>query len=424
MSSQPVYKALPIFGLAVVWLWLERWRMQLGIAWEDSYHHWLLAAHIARTGMAFDPITGNSNGWLPLYHWTGAGVLSLFGWHNLEALGGFSAFLTLLTAALIAWKRGNVWAALFLFNPVTVLNGSLSVVEPLAALLAVAGVILWEAEIAWGAALCWALVALCDRGSWPEVAVAVLWFLPKPIALLPMLALALGYGLTHQEVATTAVWAAVDQQGLGTISERLANLLNFSWKPLAIALGLAGLGLWKRPDLRTATLVCAGLTAVFVLVSAGNLTGSSRYYLLPIALLAFLSGGGRPWVGWLLLPCLGFFSVQYLELWPQWVVLNRPSVQAGMWLRDKTGILATDSPVVAYISAWLPEKIQGTAKIERADFIATIVDPRYQKLYPLLVQHPEILVGKPLPGWRVGLDAEDWTIKYGAKPIRIYEKMH
>jgi hypothetical protein len=422
VSTQSVFKALLFVAMAGVWLWLEQWRMRLGIAWEDSYHHWLLAAHIARTGIAIDPITGNSNGWLPLYHWIAAGVLALFGWHHLEALSWFSAFLTLLTAALIAWKRGNSWAALFLLNPVTVLNGSLSVVEPLAALGAVAGVLLWEAQITWGAVLCWALVALCDRGSWPGVVVAILWLLPKPIALIPLLALGIGYGLTHQEVANTTLWAAVDQRSLGTTSERLVNLWNFSWKPLAVPLILAALGLWKRPDLRIASLALTGLAAVFVLVSAGNLTGSSRYYLVPVALLALISGGGKPWVSWLLLPCMAFFSVQYLVLWPQWVVLNRPSIEAGIWLQNKTGRLATDSPVVAYFSHWVPEKIQGTAKFQSADFMATVVDSRYQKLYPLLVQHPEILTGKPLIGWQVISEVKDWTIQYGAKPIRIYEK--
>ncbi len=430
------WKPLVAGGLALGWLVLAQQRYRLGIAWEDSYHHWLRAAQFARTGLLLDPLTGSSNGWLPLYDLLAGCVLALVGWHNLDALMLLSALLTLATGALLARQWGLVSGALFLFNPVTVLTGSLPVAEPLSTLLVVAALAGAQKGHSKRTALFWSGAVLCDRGVWPIAVLAILWqWLTGPRArervlqVGPLLALGLGLWLTRADSNRTALWAAVDQQQLPGAWERLEALWTYSWRPLLLPTLLAVAGYWHRANPRIALLSLGYLVVIAALVSRGDLTGSNRYYLVLVALLAILASGLSGFTRLLAVPAtvmLVVFTQHYLTLWPQWVVLNRPSELAGRWLArtGKPGTLLTDSPVVVYWSGYPPERVYGSQKrdglMENTEFVAAVIDERYTRLYPLLVRYPELLHGGVPPGWQMVYDAADWTVRYGAKPVRVY----
>jgi hypothetical protein len=83
-------------------------------------------------------------------------------------------------------------------------------------------------------------------------------------------------------------------------------------------------------------------------------------------------------------------------------------------------MLATDSPVIAYFSGWPPERIRGTARLEGAYHVAVIPDRRYARIYPVLKRHAQLLSGTAPPGWRLRWMSRHWSIRYGAKPVRIY----
>lgn len=431
-------------SLAALWLVLQAERMRLGIAWEDAYHHWLVAAAIAQTGADTDPLTGGRNGWLPLYHWLAAAVLSVAGWHNLRALEWSSAALTLITGGLLTWRWGPLWAALFLFNPITILNGSLSVSEPLTTLLVVAGILCWEHSrslYTFSGGMFWSLAALCDRGSWPLVVLAAGWQLwqggrVRAVGLIPLLALGVGIGLTRRDLVRTAAWAAIDQGSLAW-SDRLGQLATFSWQPLTplLVLAFAGSLFYWRHSARLLVLLCVGYMAVIItLVGGGGLTGSSRYYLVLVALLTMLVASwawASRWIGPLLggLVCVALVlsSRQYLDLWPRWVILNRPSVEAGKWLarQAQRGLLLTDSPVIAYYSTWPTNRISGSAATGSAlpgqtSYVTVIPDQRYERVYPLLGRYPSLLSGDTPPGWLRVWSGTDWTVRYGAKPVEVF----
>jgi hypothetical protein len=430
-------QAFAFVGAAGFWLAVQHHRQTLGIAWEDSYHHWLIAAHLARTGLLADPLTGTSNGWLPVYHGLAGGWLWLFGWHNLAALQALSALFSIAAAGVLAWRWGIGAVCLFLFNPVTVLSGSLSCAEPLAALLVILGVVAWEKGYLAPGAFFWSLAALTDRSCWPLVLLAVGWqgFQLQPSGrlrwlwiLLPVSAVGLGVWLTLAQTGRTAEWAVVDQAGLTSVGERLGALVEYSWKPLALPLLLAAAGvLAARHEALGLSLPAFGyLAALLVLVGGGALTGSSRYYLVLVALLAALASS-RPLLRLLQLPAAALllvFSIQYLQLWPRWVVLNRPSELAGRWLarHSTSGILVTDSPVVAYFSRLPPKRIAG-GKVPlpaATRYVAAIVDGRYRKIYPLLRNYPQLVGGTVPAGWRLVFQARHWSERYGAKPVRVF----
>lgn len=425
-------------GVAVAfWLWLQLQRQALGIAWEDSYHHWLIAAQIARTGVALDPLTGTSNGWLPLYHWLAAGWLATFGWHNLGALATLSALLTLGSAALLVRHAGLGAAVIFLFNPITVLNGSLSIVEPLSTLLVLAGALAWQKERLLCGSFFWSLAALADRGSWPLVLLAVGWqawqYREHPRVqylwtLLPVVALAIGLWLTHQESERTLLWASVDQQQLPGLSQKFAQLAAFSVRPLALPLALAALGVLVNSKKQAGLALLAGgyLVVLGALVAGGELTGSSRYYLVLVALLAALCPTHRklsvlPFAAAALLLV---FSFDYLQLWLRWVVLGRPSELAGEWLArrvDPARLLITDSPVVAFYSHWPPERIRGGFyPPDKNSYIAAITDRRYRQVYPLLKRFPALAAGQIPPGFQLVYAPHHWSTSYGAKAVRVF----
>jgi hypothetical protein len=421
------------------YLWLAKQRLEQGIPWEDSYHHWLISAHWWETGQYIDPLTDNLRSWLPLYHLFSAAILGLSGLHNLQALEIFSILLTGCTG-LILWRQGGVVPALLWWlNPITVLTGSLPVAEPLAVFYQTLGIAL-AASPKW-AALVLSLALLSDRGTWPIVVLYSAYSLVqrKKAYALPLLVL-IALWLWQQNVGSldqTHQWATIDQAGQGDFSQRLKDLWRYTWKPLAIPSIFAVFGLLLaifRQKLKLAgiyfllSLSYFGLILWFV--GTGRLTGSVRYYLNLLPLLLMAGSIGMPTslrfrdLLWgITIPLLWSWNQNYLALLPKWVVLNQPSVLAGIWLAqhsspESQAELFTDSPLVSYYSRWPPGHIAGGYHplSQKATWIVVIGDPRYQAVYPLLRKLPELLK----EGWQQVYVAKHWTLDYRAKPARVF----
>ena len=425
------------------YLWLAGQRLERGIPWEDSYHHWLISAHWWESGEYIDPLTDNLRSWLPLYHLFSAAILGLSGIHNLQALEIFSILLTGCTG-LILWRQGGVVPALLWWlNPITVLTGSLPVAEPLAVFYQTLGIAL--AAKPKHAALVLSLALLSDRGTWPIVVLYSAYCLvqKKRAYVLPLLVL-ITLWLWQQNIGSldqTHQWATIDQAGQGDFSQRLQDLWHYTWKPLAIPLIFAVFGLLlatTKQKLRLAGVYfLLGLSyfgLILWLVGTGRLTGSARYYLNLLPLLLRAGSGGsssislrfRDLLWGITIPLLWSWNQNYLSLLPKWVVLNQPSVMAGVWLSQHSSEhslaaeLVTDSPVVSYYSHWPPSHIYGGYRplSQKAAWLVVVGDPRYQAVYPLLRSLPELLHR----GWQQVYVAQHWTLDYGAKPARVFHR--
>jgi hypothetical protein len=422
------------------YLWLAGQRLKQGIPWEDSYHHWLISAHWWETGQYIDPLTDNLRSWLPLYHLFSAAILGLSGIHNLQALEIFSILLTGGTG-LILWRQGGVVPALLWWlNPITVLTGSLPVAEPLAVFYQTLGLAL-AAKPKW-AALALSLALLSDRGTWPIVVLYSAYRLvqKKRAYVLPLFVL-ISLWLWQQNVGSldqTHQWATIDQANQGDFTQRLQDLWHYTWKPLAIPSIFAAFGLLLATAKRRLNLAgvyfLLGLSyfgLILWLVGTGRLTGSARYYLnlLPLLLMAGSIGSSsislrfRDLLWGITIPLLWSWNQNYLSLLPKWVVLNQPSVMAGVWLsqhssQEKEAELVTDSPVVSYYSQWPPSHIYGGYRplSKNVAWVVVVGDPRYQAVYPLLRSLPELL----RTGWQQVYVAKHWTLDYGAKPARVF----
>lgn len=421
------------------YLWLAGQRLERGIPWEDSYHHWLISAHWWETGQYVDPLTDNLRSWLPLYHLFSAALLGLSGIHNLRALEIFSILLTGGTG-LILWRQGGVVPALLWWlNPITVLMGSLPVAEPLAVFYQTLGMALYTKPN--HAAFALSLALLSDRGAWPIVILySVYQVFQKKRAYVITLCVLVLLWFWQQNVGSldqTHQWAAIDQAGQSDFTLRLKDLWQFTWRPLAIPVIFASFGLlWaviKKKIGLTGGYFLLGLSyfgLIFWLVGTGRLTGSARYYLNLLPLLLMTGSVGfssialrfRDLVWGVTIPLLWGWNQNYLSLLPQWVVLNQPSILAGIWLSphsapDKEADLVTDSPLVSYYSQWSPSHIYGGYRkpSPHTAWLVVVGDQRYQAVYPLLRNLPALMNG----GWKQVYVAKHWTLDYGAKPARV-----
>jgi hypothetical protein len=423
------------------YLWLAGQRLERGIPWEDSYHHWLISAHWWKTGQYLDPLTDNLRSWLPLYHLFSAALLGLFGIHNLRALEIFSILLTGGTG-LILWRQGGVVPALLWWlNPITVLMGSLPVAEPLAVFYQTLGMSLYAKPK--HAALALSLALLSDRGTWPIVVLYSIYqvFQKKRAYVLTLCVLVLLW-LWQQNVGSldqTHQWATIDQAGQGDFTQRLRDLWHYTWRPLAIPLMFASFGVLlaiiKKKLGLAGGYFLLGLSyfgLILWLVGTGRLTGSARYYLNLLPLLLMTGSAGiasvslrfRELLWSVTIPLLWSWNQNYLSLLPQWVILNQPSILAGTWLSlhastEKEADLVTDSPLVGYYSQWSPSHIYGGYRklSPNTAWIVVVGDQRYQAVYPLLRSLPARL--NRGSGWKQVYVAKHWTLDYGAKPARV-----
>ncbi len=412
---------------------LVQQRIHLGLAWEDSYHHWLVSAHGWVTGDYRDPLAGHA-AFLPVVHWIYGCVLGLTGLYNLPALQITAASVMLLTAlGLYRWGGWGV-AVLFLLNPVTILTGSLPVAEPWAVFFLLVGLWAWDRTSDTGdgwrrevaISMAWTLAMLTDRGTWPVILGVLIWDFYHKQSLRWWLLLVMAVILIQQwglgTLTTTAAWAKVDHGNL-TTTQQVQYLWRYSAGVLGIPLGLAGLALLRWPKLSELEKLCTWLSLgygllIVSLVATGQLTGSPRYYLQLIPLLLLSSRSLlQKWSGLTLLALLPLVSLNryYLQQWPHWVILNQPSVKAGNWLRTQNpGMLYTDSPLVVYYSHWPVQKLAASqfAVPHSQSWLILVGDNRYHSLFPALTRFGNQPLSQDF--------SQDWTVRYGAKPVKVY----
>src|SRR5436309_14307255 len=69
---------------------------------EDGYQNWWISANLASTGQYWDRHSMMTQGnWLPLYHFSGAGLLEIVGLMSMEALMSANVALSSLTSVVV-----------------------------------------------------------------------------------------------------------------------------------------------------------------------------------------------------------------------------------------------------------------------------------------------------------------------------------
>ena len=402
--------ALVLLGLCAV---LLLFAAQMPEPFEDGYAHWLIAANLAATGHLHDPLFGMEDTWLPAYHVLAAAVLRVFGLWQLGALKALGALLGLVTLSCVYalapnQRQARLAVALLALNPVFLFTSGSAVVEPLvttiltgAALAAVRGRMKVAALLAalacltatkawiWIAAVAgFSAVELLRRRAparrrWPALA----WAVPA-IALLVFLQLGFAPA-THSvargsiEVASATTRGSIPSGVLARVPE-LALTYGQAALPL-FAFGAVGLVAvvrrWSSGTDRAMVRflhfpALVYLAAVFGLVAIGAYTGSHRYLYPALPSLALLAAAAldryAPAVRLVAVAATGLIAVAFLPVFASFAAGNTGLIAAGRAAAGGSGVLITDSPVVAFYSGRTPSQIDGSQVLppNRQDAIA------------------------------------------------------
>ena len=386
---------------------------QMPEPFEDGYGHWLIAANLASTGHLHDPLFGMEDTWLPAYHVLAAAVLRVFGLWQLGALKALGALIGLVTLSCVYalapnTRQARLAVALLALNPVFLFTSGSAVVEPLltalltgaalaavrarmkvAALLAALACLTATKAWIWIAAVAgFAAVELLRRRApagrrWPALA----WAVP---AIAVLVFLQLGFApATHSvargsiEVASATTRGSIPGSALARVVE-----LALTYGRAALPLFAFGtLGLWtvvRRQSsvhdkaalrfLHFPALVYLG--AVFGLVAIGVYTGSHRYLYPALPSLALLAAAAldryAPAVRVVAVAAAGLIAVAFLPAFASFAADNTGLIAAGTAAARGSGLLITDSPVVAFYSGRPPSQIAGSQALppNRQDAIA------------------------------------------------------
>ena len=401
---------LVLLGLCAV---LLLFAAQMPEPFEDGYGHWLIAANLAATGHLHDPLFGMEDTWLPAYHVLAAAVLRTFGLWQLGALKALGALLGLVTLSCVYaiapnTRQARLAVALLALNPVFLFTSGSAVVEPLltailtgAALAAVRGRMKMAALLAALACLtatkAWIWVAAVAGFSavellrqrapagrrWPALA----WAVPA-IAVLVFLQLGFAPATNSVargsiEVASATTRGSIPAGALARVAE-LALTYGRAALPLFV---FGAVGLWIVVHRRSSGLDRATvrflhfpaliyLAAVFGLVAIGAYTGSHRYLYPALPSLALLAAAAldryAPAVRLIAVAATGLIAVAFLPAFASFAADNTGLIAAGRAAAGGSGVLITDSPVVAFYSGRLPSQIDGSQALppNRQDAIA------------------------------------------------------
>ena len=442
---------------------------QMREPFEDGYGHWLIAANLASTGNLRDPLFGMEDTWLPGYHVLAAAMLHVFGLWQLGALKALGALLGLVTLSCVYAlaanaRRARLAVALLALNPVFLFTSGSAVVEPLltalltaAALAAVRGRLKLAALLAvlacvtatkawiWiGAAAGFAALELWRRRvprgrRMPAIA----WAVPA-IALLVFLQLGFAPA-SHSvargslEVASATARGSLPGGALARVAE-LAQTFGLAALPLFV---LGAAGLWaviRRPlDGRERAILrflyvpaLAYLAAVFGLVAVGAYTGSHRYLYLALPAFALLAAGAldrhAATVRVITVAAAAMLAVAFLPVFTSFAAHNAGLVAAGRAAGGGSGLLITDSPVVAFYSGKQPLDIAGSQQLppDRAFAIewmqahqATGFVIENISYYRSTVLFPDLASGQASPPFKPLGQQSSYQV-YGGKPVYAY----
>ncbi len=412
-----------------------------GVAFEDSYGHWLMAANLASGHGLHDPLFGMEDSWLPAYHVFAAGVLLVFGWHSLWALRALSIGLGLVVLVLTArlagsTRRGRITTALLVLNPAFLLTFTSAVAEPLitACLMGTAAAL--QAGRAKAAALLAAVACLAGTKAWLWIGAAVAvqsavwlaaagWRRPRGAlrwavpALVVLALLQLAFSPAEHSVARASVEVASATQRGSVSPAVLGRAEAFTgWFALASlpVLLLAPLGLLREIRARSASLLAlhvpslAYLLGVTALVALGTYSGSERYYVLALPSLAVLAAAGvdalPPLTAVAATACAGLVAIAYAPVLGAFAAENAGLLASGRATAAVPGRLLTDSPAAAYASGKPPSEIAGsralpassdaaTTWLEERGFGALVLED--VSYYHATSVFPELVAGRPAP---------------------------
>ena len=402
--------ALVLLGLCTV---LLVFAAQMPEPFEDGYGHWLIAANLAATGHLHDPLFGMEDTWLPGYHVLAAAVLKVFGLWQLGALKALGALLGLVTLACVYalapnTRQARLAVALLVLNPVFLFTSGSAVVEPLlTALLSAAALAAVRGRMK-VAALLAALACLTATKAWIWIAAvagftalellrrrtpagrrwpALAWAVP---AIAVLVFLQLGFApATHSvargslEVVSATTRGSIPAGAPARVSE-LALTYGRAALPL-FAFGAVGLWAivrrWSSGADRAAVRflhfpALVYLAAVFGLVAIGAYTGSHRYLYPALPSLALLAAAAldryAPAVRLVAVAATGLIAVAFLPAFASFAADNTGLIAAGRATGAGSGVLITDSPVVAFYSGRTPSQIVGSQvlPLNRQDALA------------------------------------------------------
>lgn len=403
---------------------------------EDSYQHWLMAAHLAAAGSLRDPIFSMQDTWLPGYQVLAATVLKVFGLWRLDLLKLLSAALGLGTLVCVArlapnGRQGRIAVTLLALNPVFLLVSTDAVAEPLLTLLLTAAALEGVRGRSIRAAALLLAACLVGTKAWLWVAalaavMTVPWLVKARPALRPGLAwapaLAVAAGLqlgfapaTHsvaraaQEAASATARGSLPGSPLSRLLE-LVGTYGLATLPLAVP-APAGLASIRRDAARLCWLHLPALIylgAVIVLVTAGVYSGSHRYIYVALPSLALMAAAlldRAPAPAWALsAAAAAVLTAGFVPVFQGFAAANRGLEAAGLAAASTPGRLLTDSPVVAYFSHKPPDQVAGSMVLPpgRAEALAYLRRNGYTAVvlerisyYPAVGVFPDLAAGRP-----------------------------
>jgi hypothetical protein len=174
------------------------------------------------------------------------------------------------------------------------------------------------------------------------------------------------------------------------------------------------------------------LTAVFGLVAVGAYTGSHRYLYPALPALALLAAAAldrhASTVRVIAVAATALLAVAFLPVFTNFATDNAGLVAAGRASGGSSGLLITDSPVVAFYSGRLPTDIAGSQQLplDRAGATAWMQGHGVTELvienisyYRATVVFPDLASGQASPPFRPHGVQSGYQV-YGGKPIYAY----
>ncbi|HEV2029768.1 MAG TPA: glycosyltransferase [Candidatus Dormibacteraeota bacterium] len=457
--------ALVLLGLCAL---LLLFAAQTPEPFEDGYGHWLIAANLASTGNLHDPLFGMEDTWLPGYHVLAAAVLQTFGLWQLGALKALGALLGLITLSCVYAlapnpRQARLAVALLALNPVFLFTSGSAVVEPLlTALLTAAALAAVRARMKLAALLA-VLACLTATKAWVWIgAVAGFaavesvrrraprgWRMPAVAYAVPAIAvlvfLQLGFAPANHSVARGALEVtsatargSVPVGALARVAE-LAQTFGLAALPL---FAFGAIGLWSllhpaspkaRSTLRFLHVpALVYLVAVFALVAIGAYTGSHRYLYPALPSLALLAAAAldryAPAVRVAALAATALIAVGFVPIFAGFAADNAGLIAAGRATGGSTGLLVTDSPVVAFYSGKPTSQITGSRALP-LDRALAVDWLRGHAVTELVVENvsyyrataifPELAAGRPTAPFE-SLGTQSSYQVYGGKPVYAY----
>jgi cellulose synthase/poly-beta-1,6-N-acetylglucosamine synthase-like glycosyltransferase len=441
---------------------------QMPEPFEDGYGHWLIAANLASTGNLHDPLFAMEDTWLPGYHILAGAVLKTFGLWQLGALKALGALLGLVTLSCVyalapSRRQARLSVVLLALNPVFLFTSGSAVVEPLLTALLTAAALAAVRSRMKLAALLAALACVTATKAWIWiVAVAGFaaieavrrkaprsWRMPAVAYSVPALAvlvfLQLGFAPASHSVARGAleVTSATARGSLpfGALARvaELAQTFGLAALPL-FAFGAIGLrsvihptSIHERSTRRFLHVpAVVYLSAVIALVAVGTYSGSHRYLYPALPSLALLAAAALDRYATAIrlaaLAATASIAVAFLPVFAGFAADNAGLIAAGRTVDASTGLLVTDSPVVAFFSHKPTSEITGSQVLpldrglavdwmrEHAVTELVVEDISY---YRATAVFPELAAGRPTPPFESLGRQASYQVD-GGKPVYAY----